>query len=206
MSDALAKLGALQLSVLQEIGNIGAGHAATALSLMMSTEIDMNVPRVHLVPFNQIDEVMGGSDEVVVGVFLRIEGEISGSMFLMLTFESAKLLLQILLQRNTDPFNLSELEYSALMEVGNILGGSYLAAMSDFTGKQLYASVPAIAIDMAGAILSAGLVHIGQVTDTVLVVDTKFWQGKQSVDSHFFFLPDPGALETIFQALGVDFA
>lgn len=205
MSDPLLRLNDFQLSVVKEIGNIGAGHAATALSVLMQKEIDMNVPRVHVVPLQDIDEVIGGAEQVVVGVFLRMEGEIPGSMFLMIKLESAKMLLQSLTgYAGEDEF--SEFDISALMEIGNILGGSYLAAFSDFTKANIHASVPAVAIDMAGAMINAVLMHIGLYSDTALVVDTEFWQGDKIVDSHFFFLPDPGSVEAIFKALGVDFA
>lgn len=201
--DPLLRLNDFQLSVLQEIGNIGAGHAATALSVLMQTEIDMKVPNVHIVSLHEIDEVIG-AEQLVMGVFLRVEGEISGSMFLMVTMESAKFLLKILTGGDLQEDQFSDLDLSVFMEIGNILGGSYLSAMSDFTNKQMHASVPALAIDMAGAILSLGLMHIGQFSDTALVVETEFWQGNNNVDSHFFFLPDPDSVATIFNSLGVD--
>jgi chemotaxis protein CheC len=204
MTDPLLRLNEFQLSVLREIGNIGAGHAATALSVLMQKEIDMQVPNVHIVSLQEIDEVIGGAEQLVMGVFLRVEGEISGSMFLMLTLESAKFLLQILMGESRQDDQFSEMDLSVFMEIGNILGGSYLSAMSDFTNKQMHASVPAVAIDMAGAILGVGLMHIGQYSDTALLVDTEFWQGNNNVDSHFFFLPDPDSVETIFKSLGVD--
>lgn len=204
MNDPLLRLNEFQLSVLQEIGNIGAGHAATALSVLMQTEIDMKVPNVHIVSLHEIDEVLGGAEQIVMGVFLRVEGEISGSMFLMVTMESAKFLLKMLTGGELQNGRLSDLDLSVFMEIGNILGGSYLSAMSDFTNKQMHASVPAVAIDMAGAILSVGLMHIGQFSDTALVVETEFWQGNNNVDSHFFFLPDPDSVATIFNSLGVD--
>lgn len=204
MADPLLRLNEFQLSVLREIGNIGAGHAATALSVLMQKEIDMQVPNVHIVSLQAIDEVIGGAEQLVMGVFLRVEGEISGSMFLMLRLESAKFLLQILIGDNRQDDEFSEMDLSVFMEIGNILGGSYLSALSDFTNKQMHASVPAVAIDMAGAILGVGLMHIGQYSDTALLVDTEFWQGNHNVDSHFFFLPDPGSVETIFKSLGVD--
>jgi chemotaxis protein CheC len=205
MGGSLIHLSEFQLSALKEIGNIGAGHAATALSVLMQKEVDMNVPRVHVVPLQEIDEVIGGAEQVVVGVFLRMEGDIPGSMFLVFKLESAKMLLKTLTgYSEEDP--ISELDLSALMEIGNILGGSYLSAFSDFTHANIHASVPAIAIDMAGSMLDAVLMHIGIYSDTALVIDTQFWQGKEFVDSHFFFLPDPGSVEAIFKALGVDFA
>ncbi|WP_018132538.1 chemotaxis protein CheC [Effusibacillus pohliae] len=206
MAGRLFELDDFQLSVLREIGNIGAGHAATALSVLMQKHIEMNVPRVHVVSIQEIDEVIGGAEQLVVGVYLRVEGEIPGSMFLMLKMESANMLLQILTGSHQPVDSFSELEMSALMEVGNILAGSYLSAFSDFTKTNLHASVPAIAVDMAGALINAVLLHIGMYSDRALVVDTEFRQGSENVESHFFFVPDHGSVETIFKLLGVDFA
>lgn len=206
MSDPLLSLNDFQLSVLREIGNIGAGHAATALSVLTGKEIDMNVPNVHVVPLQEIDEVIGGAEQLVVGIFLRLEGDITGSMFLMLTVESAKMLLNILTGYDLRQDGFSEMDLSALQEIGNILGGSYLSAFSDFTKVNIHASVPAIAIDMAGAMLNIAVMYVGMYSDMALVVDTEFWQGNKTVDSHFFFLPDPGSIKAIFAALGVDYA
>jgi chemotaxis protein CheC len=198
------------LDILKEVGNIGAGHAATALSKLLNKTIDMKVPAVRVVSFNEITELVGGSDNVVAAIFLRVEGEAPGNMFFLLPVNEATNLIQYLTGDQT--FNLnhppfSDLGLSALQEVGNILASSYLSALSDFTTLNLQPSVPALSIDMAIAILSYGLLELSQVGDYAIVIDTeileKIDEHSQKTRGHFFLLPDPGSYETIFQALGV---
>ncbi|UOF92893.1 chemotaxis protein CheC [Fodinisporobacter ferrooxydans] len=207
--DEFLKLGEFQYDVIREIGNIGAGHAATALSEILHTEVDMFVPSVQLISFDQIADVLGGSEQLVVGVFLRMSGDIPGNMFFLLQIESAKKLVRAFMNNAKiappeDQDDFSEMELSALSEVGNILAGSYLSSLAEFTKKRMTPSVPAIAIDMAGAILSAGLMQLGEAGEYALVVDTTFLQGKADIEGHFFLLPDPGAVSQLLAALGVD--
>ncbi|KEO82954.1 chemotaxis protein CheC [Tumebacillus flagellatus] len=204
MSEEIRNLGEFQLSVLREVGNIGAGHAATALSKLLGSEIQMNVPRVSVVGFEEISEIVGGSEQFVIGIFLRVEGEIPGSIFFLLQVESAKRLVTDLVgsMGSAEPDEFSEMEISALQEIGNILAGSYLSSLADFTKKEMSPTPPAIAVDMAGAILSIGLVQLG--ADYALLVDTEFVQGARNIEGHFFMLPDPGSVRILFHALGVD--
>lgn len=206
MAANIQNLGEFQLSVLREVGNIGAGHAATALSKMLSSEIQMNVPRVAVVGFDEISDVVGGAEQLVIGIFLRVEGDIPGSIFFLLEIESAKRLVSgmvgSLADENAEEF--SEIEISALQEIGNILAGSYLSSLADFTRKEMFPSPPALAVDMAGAIMSIGLIQLGPMADFALVVDTEFLQGDKEIEGHFFLLPDPGSVETLFSSLGVE--
>lgn len=198
-----ANYGEFQIDVLKEIGNIGAGNAATALSKLISKEVDMNVPLVQVVGLNDIANFVGGPENVVVAVFLRIQGDIPGNMFFIMNMESAKTLLFEMMGTQTNDPQFSELEKSAINEIGNILIGSYLSSLADFTQLNLQPSVPALAVDMAGAILSYGLLELGKSSDFALAIDTVFFQGNEEVEGHFFFLPDPEYLGKIFSALGV---
>lgn len=203
-------INSLKLDVLREIGNIGAGHAATSLSKLLNKKIDMKVPDVQIVTFDEMMEMAGGADNIVAGVFLRIEGDVPGSMFFILPLEQATKLVQDMIG---DPsVNLAkppydELSMSALQELGNILSGSYLSSLSDFTKLSLYPSVPALAIDMVGAIVTYGLVEHSQVSDYAIVINTEL-NGEEitladTVNGHFFLLPDPNSFAALFQSLGV---
>ncbi|RZT22918.1 MULTISPECIES: chemotaxis protein CheC [Fictibacillus] len=202
------KINHIHLDILREIGNIGAGHAATALSTMLNKAVDMKVPSVNVISFDEITEMVGGSENIVASVFLRIVGDAPGCMFFMLPIEQAEKLLGDLLGGEavqlTEGVH-SEMTISALQEVGNILSGSYLTSFSDFTGLNLQPSVPATSIDMAGAILSFGLLEISAVSDFAIVIDTAFTDIKKldEVKGHFFLLPDPESFAKIFNALGV---
>lgn len=200
----------LHLDVLKEIGNIGAAHAATSLSMLLNKKIDMHVPKVEMVSFNDMMELVGGPDNVVVGIYLRIEGDATGSMFFILPVEQANRFIQRLIQDETFDFGkapVAEIGMSAMQEMGNILSGSYLSAFSDFTGLKIYPTVPGLSVDMFGAIISTGLIELSHVSDHVIVINTSILEEgiepNESVKGHFFLLPEPSSFTAIFNALGV---
>src|SRR5690606_34974029 len=129
------KITSFHLDVLKEIGNIGAAHAATALSSLLGKKIEMKVPKVEMVSFSEMMELAGGSENVVVGIYLRIEGDAEGSMFFILPIEQANRFIRRLIHDEQFDFNnkpVSELGLSAMQEMGNILSGSYLSYSSWF--------------------------------------------------------------------------
>ncbi|WP_217282826.1 chemotaxis protein CheC [Paenibacillus alginolyticus] len=193
------------MDVLKEVGNIGAGHAATALSTLLDKPIDMLVPKVRMLPFEEICDSVGGAETVVLAIFLRVDGDAPGNMFFILDLDTAKNMLRDLIGLNIEnQEEYSELELSALNEIGNILAGSYLSSLADFTNLNMQPTVPSLAIDMAGAILSYGLLQFGQMGDQALLIDTKFMEGENEVQGHFFLIPDPESFGKIFSALGVE--
>jgi len=195
---------AFELDVLKEVGNIGAGNAATALSTLLNKPIDMAVPSVRIVPFEEVAEKVGGPEKVVVAVFLRVDGDAPGNMFFIMQEHSVNGLMQQLLnidRNENEPY--SDLEHSTLCEIGNILAGSYLSALADFTNLSLLPSVPAVVKDMAGPILSYGIIQYGEMGDTALLIETQFIEDNKSLDGHFFLIPDPASFEILFKSLGV---
>ncbi|WP_442600924.1 chemotaxis protein CheC [Paenibacillus sp. KN14-4R] len=201
----MGELADFHIDVLKEIGNIGAGHAATALSMLLDKPVDMLVPEVRFLPFEEIASCVGGPEEIVLAIYLRVIGDAPGNLFFILNVNSAKSMLKDLAgMETTEDDSLSEMELSALNEIGNILAGSYLSSLADFTHLSMSPSVPALAIDMAGAILSYGLIQSGEMGDQALLIDTKFLEGSQVINGHFFLIPDPGSFNSIFAALGVD--
>ena len=201
------KIKEVQLDVLKEIGNIGAGHSATALSQMLGKTIDMKVPKVSLLSFNEISEAVGGDEHIVVTVLLTLKGDITGNMFFILEEENAKRFVSSMMGQSKESVGFSEIELSAIQEVGNILSASYLNAISDLTNLNLQPSVPLIAIDMATAVLGYGLIEVGKIGDYALVIDTTFIdvEDNRNINGHFFLLPDPDAFEKLFHSLGVPF-
>ncbi|WP_375105424.1 chemotaxis protein CheC [Paenibacillus sp. RS8] len=194
------------MDVLKEVGNIGAGNAATALSQLLNKPIDMAVPKVQLLNFEEITDKVGGAEEFVYAVFLRVEGEAPGNLFFILSPEAAlNLLSRIAGIEILSDQELGEMELSALSEIGNILAGSYLSSLADFTSLSMYPTVPALAMDMAGAILSYGLLQFGQMGDDALLIDTTFFEGKNEIEGQFFLIPDPESFPKIFKSLGVPF-
>ncbi|MBA2174089.1 chemotaxis protein CheC [Halobacillus locisalis] len=202
------RLTAIHLDVLKEIGNIGAAHAATSLSKLLDRKVDMHVPAVRLVEFDEVMELAGGAENEVVSVFLRIEGEAPGSIFFILSPEQAELFISQMTGIPSSIYDGSdELAISALQELGNILSGSYLTALSDFTNLDIYPSVPSLSLDMVGAILSFGLIELSQVSDQAIVIETSLTDCSDDksapIEGHFFLFPDPQSYLPLFKSLGV---
>ena len=194
-----------QLDALREIGNIGAGNSATALSQLINRRIEMNVPKVSIVPLEEVPELVGGPETVVVGVFLRVYGKAPSNILFLMPRDSAFYLVDTLMgKQHGETKALDFMDESALMEIGNILSGAYLNALFNFTQLALLPSIPALAMDMAGAILNVVLVQLGQMGDQALVIETKFISEDDGINGHFFLVPDPGSLETILSAVGVE--
>ena len=205
VDENLTELSELQLDVLREIGNVGAGNSATALSRLIQHRIEMNVPQVALVPIEDVPEFVGGPELVVVGIFLRVYGKAPSNILFLIPRDSAFALADTMCGREvgTTTTELSPMDESALMEVGNILAGSYLNAFYSFTGISMLPSVPALAVDMAGAILNVVLVQLGEMGDHALLIETNFVADDRSIKGHFFLVPDPGSLSSIMNAVGV---
>ena len=204
ISDDILELSPVQLDALREIGNVGAGNSATALSQIINHRIDMNVPQVSIVPITEVPDLVGGPDVMVAGVFLRVYGAAPSNILFLLPQESAFYLVDMTLGKpHGEPKTLDFMDESALMEIGNILAGAYLNALFNLTKLSLLPSIPALAMDMAGAILSVVLIQLGQMGDHALVIETEFQADEDGIKGHFFLVPDPGSLDTILTAVGV---
>lgn len=193
----------LQLDALREIGNIGSGHAATALSTLLQRRIDMSVPEVWVVPYENIEAIIGQLDSPQAVVYVKVEGEAAGKAVFFFPLESAEIVVQTLLGIN-QPVDLfaDEMAQSALQEVGNIMVSSFLIALTSFSGIPLQPSVPALAVDMVGAIFDAIMLEDGTLDDNVLFIDTQM-SGVPQIEGQFIFLPNEGSMKKLLGALGV---
>ena len=198
-------LSPLQLDALREIGNIGAGNSATALSQIINKKIDMNVPKVAFVPIEAVPDLVGGPDVIVVGIFLRVYGKAPSNILFLMPQKSAFYLVDTLLGKPKGATKtLDGMDESALKEIGNILSGAYLNAFFNFTHISMLPSIPAMTMDMAGAILNVVLVQLGQMGDKAMVIETEFLSEEEGINGHFFLVPDPGSLGTLVKAVGVE--
>lgn len=194
----------LQLDALKEIGNIGAGNAATALSKMLSRRVEMSVPVVRILPFAEVPASLGGEEVLIAGILFEISGSAPGKLLFALPFASAGKLVHLLLGRAPQaPRELGELESSALKETANILAGSFLSALASFTSLSFLPSVPALCVDMAAALLGVVFSSLGRTGDSALYVETLFRCGAEEVVGYLFFIPEASSLEAILEALGV---
>ena len=198
MSDVdLEQLNDMQLDVLKEIGNIGAGNATTALSTMLNVKMDM---------FKDISTIIGSEDQTVVGILLGLEGDIDGMMLFIFDTKSAHHLVNSLMLQNDDVVDESadftDMEMSALNEIGNIASGSYLTAISSLTKLNIIATVPQMTIDMIGALLSVPASEFGKYGDKLLLIQTQFGE-LDFVKGYFLLIPELESYDKILRSLGV---
>ena len=183
--------------VLAEIGNIGAGNATTAVADMLGLRIDMSVPQVQFLPVEEIGTSIGAEDEVIVGIMLGVGSDIDGSMMFLMDMESAHHIVNRLMMRPDDYMeDFDEMDLSAVKEVGNIIAGSYLSALSGLTGLTITPTVPFVAVDMAAAILSVPAIQFGMFGDNALMIKTEF-------SGYFILVPEEESYEKILSSLGL---
>lgn len=190
----------LQKDSIKEFFNIGAGYAATSLSEFVGKKTDMTVPEIKIISMDQL-LLMNEAEEEVISVHVRVIGDIGGSVIFMSDKASMEKLLENLLMGNDI---LTEYGQSAVSEVGNIITGSYLNAISSFTGFTIMPSVPAFSYDMLAAILSTTFIEAGQYDENILNLKTAFLVDDNKVDGHFYYIPTDNSLEKILSKLGTN--
>ncbi len=189
--------------VLKEIGNIGAGNATTALSQLINCKVDMKVPQVKVLTFSEVGEMMGGEEQIMAGIYLCVEGDITGSIMFLLEQNSAKHLVSKLMGIEIGQSDdLDEIQISALKEIGNIITGAYLNSLSTLLNLCIYPSVPDMTIDMAGAILSVPAIEFGTLGDKILLIQTQF-SDDIDIDGYFILVPDMESYKKILTCLGI---
>jgi chemotaxis protein CheC len=192
------------MDVLREIGNIGAGNAATSLSVMLGQPVDMTLPKVNLVEFNDVADAVGGAEAVNYGVLLNLSGDIDGMIMFILDKSFAHLMLNILMGEHFQNFDeMDEMALSAIKEVGNILSGAYVNSLAELTGLKIELSVPYVNIDMAGALLSVPIIKFGTIGDRVLFIEENFKSNEASVASHMILFAEMESLALILGKLGL---
>jgi chemotaxis protein CheC len=194
----------LQLDALKEVANIGAGHAATALSQLTSRTIMIAVPEVNIRPLEEVPELLGQPDEVIAAVLMHMMGDLTGRTLVLFPEPSAKALCDILFRRTPGTTaGFTPMEQSGLKEAGNILASAYMNALSDFMGMMLVPSVPSLVIDLSGAILTTAYLNFGHDRDYVFCVETAFRVegATEPLRGHFLLLPDMPSLRAIFDAI-----
>jgi chemotaxis protein CheC len=196
-------LGEKELDALREVANIGAGHAATALSQMVNCRVMISVPKISLASVDHLPNLHGDPDDDVVAVLMHMLGDLTGRTLLLLSKDNAQLLCDLLLQKEpgtTQSFD--ELQRSALKEAGNILAGAHMGALSDFMGMMLLPSVPSLVIDRAGAVLTTTQLGFGRSQDYVFCVETdfNFEQAERNLNGYFLLFPDESSLTAMLEA------
>ena len=195
-----------KIDILREFGNIGAGNATTALSVMLNSNLRMEMPVVKILDFNEIPNLIGGPDANVVAVLSHFKGEVNGMTLFVLALNEAKNLAGTMLSKTypDDFIDFDEMDKSVLIEVGNILMGAYVSSIGTLTNKQIWIEPPGIAVDMAASVLSLPIIELGKIGDQALIIDSKFLDEDKPIDGFLMFVTDDESFNHIFEALGIE--
>lgn len=194
----------LTIDMLREIGSIGGGNAATALSSMLNAKVDMSLPEVKVLTFNAALNLLGDPEEVVAAIFVELSGELEGVILFILTKEFADAIVQRMLSKTSvDMMELDELDTSVLTEIGNIVISSYITALSSMSNVEVDLSVPQFTVNMLGGILSVPIAIIGQHSDRIMMIKGEFHIDGKSLNSDMLLLPDVKSLNVLMTKLGV---
>src|SRR5512144_3153372 len=202
--DDMRSLKALQLDALREVANIGAGHAATALSQMINSTIMISVPTINISRLEEVPPQVSAPEEPVAAVLMHMLGDLTGRTLLVFPKPTAVRLAELMLRRpHGSSTDLGEMEQSAIKEAGNILSGAYMNALSDFMGLMLLPSPPSLVIDLSAAVLTSTYLNFGHDRDFVFCVETEFqFQAENELlAGHFLLMPDMASLRAILQAV-----
>lgn len=194
-----------QIDVLREIGNIGAGNAATALATILNAQVNISVPKVRITDFDTAVNALGGAEMMTVGVLVNYSGEANGMIMFLLSMEEAKNITSVLIECDDSESEdeLSELKLSAIKEIGNILSSSYINSISTLTGLNIKISIPYISIDMAGALMSVPIIEFGTIGDKVMFIEESFLGDVQNLKSHIVMFAEIETLKNIMKRLGI---
>lgn len=188
-------------NALTELGNIGAGNAATSLSVLLSSKLTMSPPHVELYDFNSLENVLGGPDATVVGVLSSVEGELKAMLLFVVDMNDAERIVGTLINQETAWH--SELGMSAIKEIANIIIGSYVSSLETLSGMKLRYSQPEICIDMAGAILSVPCIEFGKVGDKALLINSQFMAGEQEINGYIMMVSETHSYDRLLRKLGI---
>ena len=195
----------LEMDILKEIGSIGGGNAATALSSMLSAKVNMSLPKVEILDFNEALSNVGDPEEVVAAILVEMSGELSGIMLFILTKQfSDEILFRMLGKTEANFFELEEIDSSVLMEIGNIVISSYITAMASLVNMSVELSVPQLAVNMLGGIMSVPIAMMGQHSDRIMMITGEFKIDGKALNSNMLLLPDVESLNVLMKKLGVE--
>ena len=192
-----------EMDALKELCNIGMGHATTALAKLVNKTIYFDVPLVTKTKISQVPELIGKADEIVVGIYLRFQGPITGNILFLFPRESVIMLRRVITGSESCELIFDEYQISLLKELGNILAGSYLSVMEQVLGMRLVQSVPWFAFDLASAIIDPILIQIGKNSDHIVLIEAEFFVlENKELRGKFYLLPDPDSVSQMLKAMG----
>ena len=200
-------LNELHLDVLKEIGNIGSGNAATALSTMLDRKVDISVPVVRVMDYAAVSEELGGPEELLVGMLLSMSGDVTGMFMFLLHKDFAHMIIENLTGMELE--NVGEMDdfsSSAIREVGNIMAASYVNAIASLTSLIIDISPPDLCVDMVGAILSVPAIYFANISDKIIFIQDEIdkRENNPKSSSHILMIPEVDSLKVIMERLGIE--
>jgi chemotaxis protein CheC len=200
------ELNEMQIDVLREIGNIGGGNAASALASILDEKVDMTLPNVRITGFDQAVEDLGGAETMTVSVLVSFSGEAEGMIVFLINMEDAKRIMSLLLggSAEDDDDELSDMKLSAIKEIGNILAASYINSIASLTGLRIDVSVPYVAIDMVGALMSVPIIEFGAIGDKLMFIEENFIGERGNLNSNIIMFAEINTLKIIMEKLGIE--
>ncbi|MEG1683265.1 MAG: chemotaxis protein CheC [Oscillospiraceae bacterium] len=199
------ELNSLELDTLREIGSIGTGNAATALSQMLEREVRITLPEVRIMEYNEAIDWIGGAETVTAGVLVKVGGQINGIMLSVQQLDFVNLVLDSMLDKTVREYSeLTEIESSALIEVGNIMISTFINALSGLAGLSVDLTVPAFTVDMQGAILAVPMAEYGGQSDYIMTIGGNFICDGKEVPCQLLLSPDIRSLNFLLKKLGVE--
>lgn len=191
----------IELDGLKEIVNVGGGNAATSISQMINSRVDMDVPEVEVMAYDELYQKIIADDVEMHAVLSKIVGDIDGALLFVISDESGQKIAKMMLGSDDKPSN--EIIASAVTELTNILFNSFLRAIGDMLQIQLIASLPISRYDFFGAIISSAYMAFDHYDEQILVIHNEFTYNNESLDASLFLIPGEGVLDKIFKALGI---
>ena len=200
-----SELSSLEIDTLREIGSIGTGNAATALSGMLGAPVRITLPEVRIMEYNEAIDWIGGPEPVTAGVLVRIGGQLNGGMLSVQPLEFINIILRRMLSMSIEDYNqLDDLQMSALLEVGNIMISTFINALSGLAGLKVELTVPALTVDMQGAILAVPMAEYGGQSDYLMTIGGNFSCDGNELPCRLLLSPDLRSLNFLLRKLGVE--
>ncbi len=188
--------------ILKELGNIGTGNAVASLALMMENPFEVGIPKVRFVKYQEIFAELDIQEQIQAGVLIQVFGELKGIFLFLMDETFTRAVLDGMLEvKERDLTSLDEMEQSVLSELGNIMCGSYVRALSQMTGMEADVTVPDMCIDMGGAILGVPLARHLRVSDDVLLIENVFRMGEAAFVGRILFWPEIGSMQAVLERL-----
>lgn len=189
-----------QKDALQEVGNIGIGHATTSLSQMVNKRVWISIPDMKLLPLIDVPAIVR-NEEPVVGVILELKGDAKGFLLLMLSKSTAKMLIKLVIGESDETKGFDEMEVSVLKELANIMGGTYISSLSNFLSISIGISTPSQAYDMSDAIIDQVLCLMAADVNDVLYLKTEFTISEEKIDGKIMIFTDADSLKNMLEAI-----